>query len=804
MDNLIGQTLAQYQILGEIGRGGMAVVYRAYQPTLERYVAIKVLPQQFTFDREFVERFLREARAAAKLNHPNIVTIHDVGHADGIYYIVMEYLEGPSLTDLLRQQRALLSQQAAQIVAQVASALDYAHGQGFVHRDVKPGNILLGAGDVAKLTDFGIVKAAEGTRLTQTGTLLGTPEYMSPEQAKGLEVDHRSDIYSLGVVAYEMLTGRVPFSGDTMAVLHAHVYEQPDLRSLPAGVQGVLGKVLAKDPRQRYGSATAFAQALERAMAGVPGRKWPVGPPTQVVLPRPTPGWVWGLGAVAAVAIVMLLALAFGKHQAAPAGVISTLSPYLTQAFQPTCTPEVQEVMPMATLSPTPTDETVAFSISTPTAVPGPSGKIAFDSYRDGNWETYVMNADGSGLINLTNNPAGDGDPTWSPDGRHIAFDTDRDGNWEIYTINADGSGLTRLTFDSADDDCPTWSPDGQRIAFKSNRDGNWEIYVVNIVDLSVTNLTNHPSDDRVPAWSPDGTHIAFVSERTGDWDIYVMNSDGSGLVNLTNHPAKDSFPAWSPDGSCIAFHSYRDDNAEIYVMHADGSNPIRLTHNMADDWGPSWSPDGLWIAFASDRDGDNEIYVMRADGSNVSRLTHNDASDTWPVWAPAFSVSVPTSTPQLISTPGCPVVSGPFADVWNAVQDSVGCAPGSAIHGLVAEENFEGGKMFWREPIDHAQALVFFNDGTWQVFPHDPFVEEMPEFSCPDANTPSQCPPTPKRGFGMMWCDIPEIRDHLGNAIDCERGYQGSMQQFERGFMLQTDNGVIYVFYDNNRWERR
>ncbi|HHE73013.1 MAG TPA: serine/threonine protein kinase, partial [Chloroflexi bacterium] len=184
----------RYRILHQIGRGGMAVVYKAHQPALERYVAIKVLPQQFTFDREFVERFLREARAVARLNHPNIVTIHDVGQAGGTYYIVMEYVEESSLANLLRRQGALPPQQAAQIVAQVASALDYAHQQGFVHRDVKPSNILLGAGGVAKLTDFGIVKAAEGTRLTQTGTLLGTPEYMSPEQAKGLGVDHRTDI----------------------------------------------------------------------------------------------------------------------------------------------------------------------------------------------------------------------------------------------------------------------------------------------------------------------------------------------------------------------------------------------------------------------------------------------------------------------------------------------------------------------------------------------------------------------------------------------------------------------------------
>ncbi|HHE73293.1 MAG TPA: hypothetical protein ENL34_13545 [Chloroflexi bacterium] len=359
MNNLIGKTLGQYQILEEIGRGGMAVVYKAHQPTLERYVAIKVLPQQFTFDREFVERFLREARAAARLNHPNIVTIHDVGQADGTYYIVMEYLEGPSLADLLRQQRALPPQQAAQIVAQVASALDYAHQQGFVHRDVKPSNILLGAGGVAKLTDFGIVKAAEGTRLTQTGTVLGTPEYMSPEQAKGLGVDRHSDIYSLGVVAYEMLAGRVPFSGDTLAVLHAHVYEPPDLRALPVGVQGVVSSALAKDPRQRFGSSGAFAQALERTAAGVPVGRQVVEPPIRVAArpgmvqlrPRPVPGWVWALGAVAVVLIAgIVLALALDGGRAIPA-VTPTLHPVVTS----TAVPATDTPVPTVTEPPSPT-----------------------------------------------------------------------------------------------------------------------------------------------------------------------------------------------------------------------------------------------------------------------------------------------------------------------------------------------------------------------------------------------------------------------------------------------------------------
>jgi hypothetical protein len=163
-----------------------------------------------------------------------------------------------------------------------------------------------------------------------------------------------------------------------------------------------------------------------------------------------------------------------------------------------------------------------------------------------------------------------------------------------------------------------------------------------------------------------------------------------------------------------------------------------------------------------------------------------------------------PTDTPQSKPTPICPAVGGPFGGVWGSVRAKIGCAAGGAVDGKIVEENFEGGKMFWREPVDYAQALVLFNGGTWRIFGHSPYGDNRPEFSCVDDNTPAECPPTPKRGFGMMWCDIPEIRNGLGNAIDCEHEYQGAMQQFEGGFMLWSESGAVYVFYDGGRWERR
>jgi oligopeptide transport system substrate-binding protein len=298
MPGLIGQTLGQYQITREIARGGMAVVYEANQSILDRRVAIKVLPPELSLDETFVQRFTQEARAAARLSHPNIVTIYDVGRYESYYYIVMQLLDGEALSDLIRRVGRLSPERVLQILAQIASALDYAHGQGLVHRDIKPANIIVGAGDHATLTDFGIAKAAENTRLTRTGMLVGTPEYMSPEQASGQPVGPASDLYSLGIVIYQMLAGRAPFQGDTTpALLHKQVYEQPQpvrthAPDLPKGVDAVLAKALAKDPSQRFSSAVELTRALgdafgsnlaERSRAARPDQGYPL--PDQPVSP---------------------------------------------------------------------------------------------------------------------------------------------------------------------------------------------------------------------------------------------------------------------------------------------------------------------------------------------------------------------------------------------------------------------------------------------------------------------------------------------------------------------------------------
>jgi hypothetical protein len=410
-EDLIGKTLGGYEIKEELGRGGMATVYRAYQPKLDRYVAIKVLPSYFAHDETFMGRFEREAKAVAGLHHPNILTVHDYGEEGGLPYLVTELVEGGTLKERLGPQWAL--KEAQKIVGRVGDALAYAHGQGIVHRDIKPSNILMQREDWPLLADFGLAKAMTGSAsLTREGVAVGTPEYMSPEQAQGDPADERSDIYSLGVVLYEMVTGRQPFQADTpLTVIYKQVNEPlPPPRSfrpaLPEAVEAVILKALAKDPADRYQKVEDMVSALEKAVAQAADslktielkkeelerqqrletlplqpdlpRVVPVG---EVAKPRQgLPVWVWGV-----VGVIVLLIIAGGVFLFRPRGgplttptaAVLAQSPTATEAptktkaitaAPPAITPELMETE-TTTPEPVRTDTATA---APPTATPAP------------------------------------------------------------------------------------------------------------------------------------------------------------------------------------------------------------------------------------------------------------------------------------------------------------------------------------------------------------------------------------------------------------------------------------------------
>jgi formylglycine-generating enzyme required for sulfatase activity/tRNA A-37 threonylcarbamoyl transferase component Bud32 len=266
------EKFGKYRIVEEVGRGGFADVYKVVDTTLDRTVVLKFLEPRLLREPTFVERFQREAKLAANFKHPNIVFIHEFGWEAGTVYIAMEFLEGRTLKEVILQEGALPPRRVVNMVGQIASALDYAHGRGLVHRDIKPSNIMVGADDHVTVMDFGIAKAATLTALTTTGRIFGTPEYMSPEQAEGEEEpDARSDVYSLGVMVYEMFTGQVPFSGTTpLSVMRGHADKLPPRPSeinpaVSPAVETVLLKALAKKREARYQSAGEMARALEEA-----------------------------------------------------------------------------------------------------------------------------------------------------------------------------------------------------------------------------------------------------------------------------------------------------------------------------------------------------------------------------------------------------------------------------------------------------------------------------------------------------------------------------------------------------------
>jgi serine/threonine-protein kinase len=283
-DNLLGKTLGQFAILEEIGRGGMATVYKSRQLSMNRVVAVKVLPPHFLHDPSFYERFEREVAVITELEHPHILPIIDYGQAEGVPYIAMRYLGGGSLEQVIRRGLPPLDQ-LEKPLRQIAQALDFAHRQGVIHRDLKPGNIMLDEHGNAYLSDFGIARVL-GSNLTGS-MIVGTPAYMSPEQANGMPIDGRSDIYALGVVLFEMLTGREPYQAETpMAILLKHINEPmppvSDYRGdVPRPVEDVIAKATAKNPDDRYPSATEMVEALAAALRGVDVRSTEASRPTR-------------------------------------------------------------------------------------------------------------------------------------------------------------------------------------------------------------------------------------------------------------------------------------------------------------------------------------------------------------------------------------------------------------------------------------------------------------------------------------------------------------------------------------------
>ncbi len=671
-----GDAFGLYRIEREIGRGGMAIVYLAYHQWLDRPVALKVLQPQLQKDEALVARFLIEARAAARLDHPNIVAVTDAGVVDDVHYMAMAYIEGETLADLLaRAGGRLPPEQVISIINQVAAALDYAHRRGVVHRDIKPGNILVQPDGQVLLTDFGIAQAVGLASAEQKAAVLGTPEYMSPEQAQGKAVDGRSDIYSLGVVAYQMLTGHPPFQGENYRdILAAHINQPlPDPRSLnpalPPEAADVLYHATAKSPEHRYQTASEFAQALERVLQPPP----PADSRTGKAL------WRYAIiGALLGIAALSLAGWIIIRSKAAPPP--TTIPPITATIGSVTARPtdtSAPPSPPSATPTPSPTASpsitpTVTPS-STPTATPTPTPdfppRIAYVSDRNGAPQIFLIGSDGSNDKQLTFDGRNE-HPFWATDGSAIYFISDRgqgpglwvmhpDGSEQQEVLNVPGStgyalspngehvtylqvaqGSIKLFLDGllwaelpGQHLVYQWAPDSQSIVLELG-----DAKVIGVLDVASSELkamTDSSYASWNPGWAPDSSAVVLASTKDGNAGIYTIDIASREMKRLTPLDAWSQAPTWSPDKTLIA-HITGEGGGQwgLYVANPEGNNRRRLFTPIFPGAPAIWSADSQNLAITI-TDGDEEIAIMPRDGSAFLQLTHNNARDWDPAWEP-------------------------------------------------------------------------------------------------------------------------------------------------------------------------
>ncbi len=708
-DALIGEKLGQYEIRMLLGKGGMSTVYLAHQPSMDRVVAIKVLPREFLHDDTFLTRFQREVRTIARLEHLHILPIYDVGEADGVPYYVMRYLAGGTLADLI-ESRLPDMQTILRVTEQIGGALDYAHERGIIHRDLKPSNVLLDNGGNAYLADFGIARLREEVTTADEKRLVGTPSYIAPEMVRPDEpVTHKVDIYALGAMTYQMFTGDPPYvASDPMAVLMSHVMEPvPSVRDFDPNVSRAVDEAvqrsLAKSPADRYESAGAFVTALRRAAEGgyptlevqpvaedgrtpaapveapagedseledtQPGAAVEVPPPyaepwpgEPVYEPERRPrrrrrGLPTGCIAVAGVLLALLAGMvvsAFALTDGDPLSLMRALTPIFD--FQPRGNgaeePIAVTFAPQdGTTEPAEPVETQAAPVvepGGPAVLPPPASgaRFAFTSNRDGDYEIYLIEADASGLRQLTDNETFDFDADWSPDGNSIVYVTTIGGYAEIMVMDADGENVRQLT-DNREirDSDPAWSPDGTRIAFSSERDGDFDIYTMRPDGSDVQQITfNDNLDDLNPSWSPDGEMLVYYArepENAASSELYIVPAGGGAPQRLTANDVLDQWPDWSPDGTRIVFTSGLDAAnpgwRSLYLLDLASGEIGPLTESVGRDDDPVWSADGRYIAFDSDRDGDGvfDLYVLELETREVRRVTSEDGNDVAPAWQP-------------------------------------------------------------------------------------------------------------------------------------------------------------------------
>ncbi len=607
---MIGQTISHYEIVEKIGEGGMGVVYKAKDTKLDRFVALKFLAPHLLKDEDAHRRFVREAKAAAALDHPNICTVYEIDEADGKTFIAMAFIEGQSL-DKVIASGPMKIEDAVEIAGQTARALAVAHEKGVVHRDIKPANILIpesgsGRDRQAKLMDFGLAQLAGSSKITKGQSMLGTVAYMSPEQVEGIEVDGRADVWALGAVLYEMLSGQTPFQGHfDQAILYSILNEAPEpltgLRTgIPQPLEAIVDKALEKDREKRYQSVDELLVDLRRLEDSAARSQ--VQPATPAAGAQSRGAWYVAAIAVAVAVLVGLGAWSgwFGPQQG-----------------------ELAEPM---------------------RAVP------------------------------LTTYPGSERDPDFSPDGNQIVFtwDGDKPANFDIYTKRLDSPSPVRLTTDPAIDINPKWSPEGRLIAFIRQTEPRGSTFKVLLIpalggperEVGTLNLSRFLQVDYWESmdcleWAPGGKFLIVADQASPDEPagLFSLSLD-SGAKNRLTSPVQafgDTGPTVSSDGGSLAF-SRRSSffQADLYVLRLSADmtpldEPKQLTFEKGLSVNPVWTADGREVLFDWSEDFRGRLARVEVEGTGKPHIIAAAPNGTKPAVSPQgdrliYSASVGSS----------------------------------------------------------------------------------------------------------------------------------------------------------------
>src|ERR1700730_15925956 len=672
---MIGRTISHYSILEKLGEGGMGVVYKARDTHLDRFVAIKVLPPEKVTDPERRQRFAQEAKAASALNHPNIITVHDIDEADGVSFISMEFVAGKTLDSLIPRHGLRLSD-VLKYAIQIADALARAHAAGIIHRDLKPGNIMVTEQGLVKVLDFGLAKLTEAapageqeaTRTmkpaTEEGTIVGTVAYMSPEQAEGKKVDVRSDVFSFGAVLYEMVTGQKAFQGDSkMSTLAAILHKDPKpagaiSTALPRDLEKIITRCLRKDRERRLQYMADIKVTLqelkEESDSGTPGAQTAMRPSRRL--------WVW------AAAALVVLAMAFATWL------------FRGTARKPAAAPEV---IPLTSYA--------GFENSPSFSPDGNQVAFSWNGEKQDNFDIYVKLIGSPTPLRLTTDAAEDRSPAFSPDGRSIGFVRASKERAAFIVIPAIGgperlvaevvpdplyafgpafawfpdgrsivtNGLTLLSTESGETRSLTSPPmkslpdfskvdslDGSAIAFsRSTSVSVSDIYLLDLdEDLKPKReprrLTFLKRNTYSPAWTPNGWEIIFASGVFFSPGLWRVSTSGSGEPEQLPFTGEVSWPASSRSGNRLAYQwDVSDRNIwrlSLSVSGAAAGPPVRLIASTRSEHSAQYSPDGKRIGFESNRTGFYGVWISDAEGANAVELfSRAGAQCGSPRWSP-------------------------------------------------------------------------------------------------------------------------------------------------------------------------